>query len=765
MDDRAVISLLLLFAASAQAQQPRVRPDPPLRAEWAMEVQTRARWMHGAQQPRFTPFATSRLWLLVDSVRRTTAGWRTDVTIGPPAVSAPSAVIVADNDGHIQRMSVGLAPFVRRGAEEGGVALAETQLWDLVPAFPREARAGARWTDTIARVASRGAFRQSLRGARVSTVIGDTVVDGRRMWIVHDSAAVRYEERYLETERTLDTTVTITRTAVGTIRGAHIYDPESGLFRHRVDTTALAGHAVLRYPDGRSFQTPASYQRIRTWDLRDPREYAARLAALRMEAQSANGGMVIVPSTDVERRLADGDVRTRDSVERLWRRTADPTEVERLYSLLRTWSAHDEISRTRLEQLRANAGDSPFIYHRLANRAYPPRPPLDTADVRAMLPFLNDPGAAWALDASRDELYENLVQSLTTWPRAVLSRTDSIAACTPAACAMLGAQRARAREPRLRDVALVALMSVAPAKWSDTVLAIDGPRHPLLHSAALLARGVGATWPAASRAPMPSAGSDWHVWLQWMDGHNPAYPGSAHPTVRFEESHITAIRFYSVRTHRDIVGELRHAYGAAESDSARLVFGTMLQGLGESTLSEAEIAADLSSGIRARVTLARKTLGSRFAQSATLLDATAATPLIDRLLAAVIDSAPLWRSGVPDLDATAPLGVRPISHAVIRRIILNSDGLSPALRQRWTARVTIMSGTEWSSLDPRAAAVFYSVTPVRVWGRFVRVEIRASERVTRGPDQVPSENAAASAYYLMNVNGEWVIVAQEGWVT
>jgi hypothetical protein len=761
----AVASLLAVSGTCVQAQQPRSRTDPPLRAEWAMEVQSSARWMHGAQQPRVTPFTTNRLWLLVDSVRRTPAGRRIDVTLGESRFGSGAAVIIADRDGHIQRLTAGVAPFGRLGTANGGVSLPETRFWDLVPTFPQTARAGAHWTDTIARLATSGALRQSLRGVRVSTIVGDTIVDGRSMWLVHDSAAVQYEERYPETEPALDTAVTITRSAAGIIRGSHVFDPETGLFRHRDDTTALAGQAVLRYPDGRSFRTPARYERTRTWDLRNAADYGARMATLRMSVQNGQGGMVMVPLNSVQQRLADGDVATRDSVEGAWRRTTDPNEAAHLFSLLRNWSARDERSSARLDQLRAGAGDSVFIYDRLVNRAYPPRTPLDTTDIRAMLRFLNNPGAAWALNVSGDELYSSLVQSLTMWPRAVLSRSDTIAACTPAACALLGAQRRSAREPYLRDVALVALMSIAPEKWSDTVLALDGPRHPLLHSAALLAKGVGAIWPAASMLPMPIVDADWRAWLEWMDGRNPAYPGTAHPTVRFEESHITAIRFYSVRTHRDIVAELRHSYDTAASDSAKLVFGTMLQGLGESEMTEAEVATNLSSGVRARVTLARQTLLSRFAGSAALLDTATAAPLIERLLAAVIDSAPLWRRGVPDLEPAASQGTRPVSPAPIRRVVLNGLDLPTALQQKWATRVAIMSSAEWSRLDPRAGAVFYSVTPVRVWGRFARVEIRASGRLDRSANQVPSASAGATVYYLMNVNGAWVIVAQEGWVT
>ena len=76
----------------------------------------------------------------------------------------------------------------------GRLTLPESRLWDLVPTFPAAAvRPGVRWTDTLARAASRDGYRQTLRGVRVSTLLDDTTVGGRHLWVVRDSARVRYE--------------------------------------------------------------------------------------------------------------------------------------------------------------------------------------------------------------------------------------------------------------------------------------------------------------------------------------------------------------------------------------------------------------------------------------------------------------------------------------------------------------------------------------------------------------------------------------------
>jgi len=61
--------------------------------------------------------------------------------------------------------------------------------------------------------------------------------------------------------------------------------------------------------------------------------------------------------------------------------------------------------------------------------------------------------------------------------------------------------------------------------------------------------------------------------------------------------------------------------------------------------------------------------------------------------------------------------------------------------------------------------VFYTMHTVRTWGRFARVEITLSERLDRSADLAPAQFAAGTTYYLMELNGEWVIVDVGGWIT
>ena len=597
---------------------------------------------------------------------------------------------------------------------------------------------------------------------------------GRRLWVVRDSAALRYAEQFFEEERTLDTTVRIERTVSGVERGTHLFDPELGLFRWRVDTMSLAGDAVLAYPDGRTFRTPASYERSREWVLHDSARYAERRGELRAAQARRRGGMVYVPTTDVERRLSEGDVSARDSILDAWRHATDPNEFARLFQLL-TMRSRDAGFRRSLDSMRIAAGDTVFLYRHLASRAYTTSSRIDTTALRMMTPFMEDPSIAWGFNMSRDWLYENLAQALRTWPPAAVAHESDRSACAPEACRLLAEQYRSAREQRTRDVGLAALFALDPARWADTLVSQAAPERPLLRQAALQARGVGATWVASSKEPMPAQGSDWQAWLEWMNGTDSAFAavraamaerrGVPIDTVRrprFEDSHRVALRLYMKRTGRDIVAELRRGYETADSDRARLVFGTMLQGMGEVLMTPEQVADVFRSGSAEGAKLARLTLFRLF-RNAQPMDEARATPLIDRLIAATVDLWPLWPAGAADLNPAS--AGRPELHAGRGRVRLVADNIPRELHEQWAKKVEIIGADERPRLDPREATVVYTIRPVTTIGPFARIQIDAAEQLARSADQAPAHFASSVTYYLMHRDGEWVIVATEGWVT
>ena len=146
------------------------------------------------------------------------------------------------------------------------------------------------------------------------------------------------------------------------------------------------------------------------------------------------------------------------------------------------------------------------------------------------------------------------------------------------------------------------------------------------------------------------------------------------------------------------------------------------------------------------------------------MDSVSAEPIIRRLLASIVDSIPPWPNGTPDLGPP-PRGNPTMLHAPRGKIIVNSEGLSSNMRAAWTSRFEFMTQKAWDARDVREAGVFYTITPLQRWGRFVRVELNASERNARTANESPAVNASGVTYVLMSVEGGWVIVEISAWVT
>jgi hypothetical protein len=784
--DRGLGPLVVLSSVGASVA---VAQAPPRPAEWIVEQQHRERWMHRGQQARLSPFAIHQRMLYVDSIRARDGGRRFFITSARTAFGRDSAMIVTDSLGRISSYVAAMAPYrndavrwpgdsarmarFRRFRNPGFLELIEARMWDLVPTFPARPNAGVRWTDTIAREALDGLHRQEMTGHNTSWVVRDTIIDGRRLWFVRDSASLRYTERYPEPERTLGTDAEVTRVVSGVERGMRLFDPVIGLDRWRHDTAVMRGEAVLRYADGREFRTPASYERTRYWVLRDSNQHAARVAELNAEMRRSSGGMVRTP-TSVQRRVMEGDAAVRDSLTQAWQRSADPNDAEDTFRTLNLWSGRDSLFARRLDSMRMATGDSVFLYRRLANRAYSGRTPADSADVARMIGFMEHPEIAWSFNMSRDWLYENLVQALTTHPPAV-ARDDERVGCTPAACRLLGEQWRSAKEPRTRDVGLVALYVVDPARWADTVLSLASPGRPLLESAVHLARGVASTAPTSAKRVMPPRASDTTAWIEWMVGLDSAYAEAQRATARrlgrpeterrlqFSPDHSVAIRMHMKQTGRNIVGELRSGYASARSERERFIYGTMLRGLGEMQLTPEQIAQDFRSGIPERVALAREALVMLLGREARVIDTAIARPIMDRMIAVIVESWPLWPPGTVDMGPGS--AGRPELHARRGRVRLSAENLPADLLAKWGTKVEIVTPANRGQIDPREATVIYTVSRVTGVGPFLKIEMRADEQLERPADHTPAHYASATTYYLMNRDGEWVLVAASGWVT
>ena len=760
------------------------RPAQPS-GRYVLEQETGDRWLHSAQRPEFTPFAraTSTLYLTLAPPDPRTGERTIRATVRAPRSGDSLALTVGVTGGIVRHEfwspppppamlpgdSARFARFRLRVGERLVLPLA--RVWDLVPrVHPRRFIAGAQWVDTLALATEHEGSRQALTGVRTSVLVRDTLVAGRRLWIVRDSALVRYTERELEHERTLDTLVAIDRTGTGTIRGQYVFDPDLRFLHHRDDTTSFSGNAVLRYPDGRSFTTPVRYERTRRWALYDTTAFAVRQAARRAEIQRTSSGPVQSPGNEIERRLASGDSALRDSLIQVWERERDPTRRESLYRLLTSWGPGAQTIRAALDARRASAGDSAFILRQLARRAYPAQPPIDVDAAREMIRVMSDPGISFALGMSRDPVYENLIQTLVTWPPAI-SRDTIRWRCTPAACQVLGEQWHRAAEPRLRDVGLTALVTLDPARWADTAVARAAAGAKLVLPVLQLANGVGATWPAAANLPLPAPDADWRAWIAWSNAPAPGYrppPTSPfarerQPAMRFGESHATAIQFYQARTGRDVTGELRRHLATATNDSARMVYGTLLVGLGDTPTAE-QLAVQLRSGSAPQMTLARGSVPKLFGMRGPRADSATALAILDRLLASAIDGEEPWPQLAPGPNPSQPPNT-PAASPQRDVLYVLADSVPRALQEKWGMRARFISVDEWRRMPEREPASLLTLSSVERVGPFVRVRTHLSGRLARQPNEVPRLFYSGTDYFLFSTGDGWRIVEMGMWIT
>jgi hypothetical protein len=775
--------VLCSLVRSASAQ---VRPA------LAVELQLTDRWLDGHQQPGFTPFAHfPRQWMYLDSVRARggsspqDSAWTFYLTDGK-LVTADRALFSVDAGGRLLgldawrpdspftsmrgRDSANFVQLALRDFGGGGLALRGMRAWELVhPFHPRRLAPGERWTDTLRFHAEEGGCRQALSAVVVSTLIGDTTVGGQRQWVVSDSAGVTYEEHALVEERTLDTLVAVDRTVTGAVRGRMVYDPALHLFRTRDDSAELTGSVTLRYPDGRSFAEPTRYQRRRRWTVYESTAYALRMRALQGEREAVESpGMVIVATDSVQSRLSAGDTLVRDSLVRAWQSSTDPDERARLFDLLRLVRGGDMALVHRLDSLRTAAGDTAFILEMLAGAGdYTGRPRrVDAATMRRLIDVMSDPGRPFAFGMDRDPFYENLANSLVSAPPAAVPDTAKWP-CMPAACRMLAQEWPSAAEPRLRQLGLVARFVLDPRRWGDTLEARAVHGAPLLADALFLERGVGATWPAASHAPIPVRDADWRAWLEWMNGSNPQFAQSGRsasrafapvPYPRFEESHRAAVRFTEARTGRHIAAELREGFAAARSDSARLVYEYMLLALGAYRPVTDSVVAHFRSRSAPLMTLARHELPWLFDPAPPPADSATTETLLDRLIGMnFAGQRPWWHIDVTGVLAPTANDLPPREVANEHTVLL-ADSIPPALRATWAGRVPMTTMEEWKRGSIRTGGTLLTFSGVERVGPFVRLGISSSGRVTRRADQAPWLYLADTTYLLMLLDGEWVIV-------
>lgn len=755
----AVLLAASFFAVPAAVSTASAQTDPfappPLHV---LEVTTRSRWLHEAQHPasvRFT-MGMDRFDVRVRPPRARLDYWgyqvdgqRIEGYVGADSRNAPSSLTVRPPaeryDGDLADGVDGVRPAGRNLlSPQAGLGLPATRLWELpVPLPGGEITPGLAWTDTVRIESESGRWSgERVRIAWDLRADGDTLLKGRRLPVVRVDGVVDYSSVEPVPDAARERPLLVERRGEGRIRGRVVVDTAVGLRAAGADTLVLEGASTLVLQDGRRFTEPARFERMRSFALRDSAEWEAEQDRRRSDSRRTSGGMLIPPREDAEAPLTVDS----DSLWTAWAAAVDPEERRRAESML--WRAAElprAVLNATLRRSSLAAGDSSAVLQGLAD-GHRVTEPLTGARWREVALFLHDPGRLWRWGIVPRWSYSELIAAVRED-----NPTGSGSGCVPADCEAILADMEASPEPRLREVALVARFHRDPAAYWDPLLALRDSGSTLADRAIALGRGVGATWPAAPKAPMPDAGADWRAWLAWMGGE-----------VRLGSTHAAALRVYRQRTARDPLDDLETRWPDLESDSARLVVGAILRFADRlAPPTPSELHADLLSESAAAAAAARREL-RRLLSVADTVPAADALPFLGPVLDSILAvGRPPWPRA-PRLEYDTALGQG--FHGALEAPVFVSDGYLPRGLPAGRA-VTAVDSATWAGRDRRAAGVLVEFSPVRRLGDLVHLDWSWTAWFEREPDETPVGYAGGESLWLARTDDGWVVVESGAWIT
>ena len=607
----------------------------------------------------------------------------------------------------------------------------------------RPLRVGASWTEPVAWELERLGMRSSERGRRVTTVLSDTVVDGRTHWLLRDSASITRSDVWPEHSDTHDADIEHTREATGVRRGRWLYDPDQRLVRVRYDTLVLNAAVTRSLPD-RDVHARQRLTVVEQWTALAPAEYARRQNARMEENRRTSGGMVIVLHTDFQKRKAAGDPALLDSLLTAWQIAADPETRFRTEAEISSWNGPRGLAARRLRGLAVAEGDTltAFLQATASMRSYAET--FDSATVAFMLPYLADAGRAFRNGIGLDDGYDPFFYALMLRPPVLA--TDSTNVCGPSACVML--ERFRNRndvDPRLRDLGIIAAFMRDPKRNFSLLESrqLDGTH--LLQRVYRTALGYPNEWGSPGHGePVPPPNSTWNAWATWAGGQVRELGGS--PPV---------LQLFNARTGRDFVKEFRTAYEAASEDTARYTFGRLLLNVDPEAFTIDEVKGLLDSDKPALLALGRSAL-FRLTRNATVAPPEIAEPLLDELIGMLFEGkAPSWGNSNPRMR---------IDYHGRTGLFLITDSLPPALVPRWQNRISLITNVDWKARDLRAAGTGFHIK-ARQAGDFVILDYSYSEALETPADAVPRHFAGGGSIVLLRTPSGWKEVSRSAWVT
>jgi hypothetical protein len=639
--------------------------------------------------------------------------------------------------------------------------LPEARLWNIPFVVPEQTLTpGLRWTDTLSYKADPGeGLFEELSGVWENQVVGDTVIDGRSLPLVSSEATIRYRSVEPMRDYAQEGPLIVEKDCQGTITGWAAVDTTLSVRAAGADSLRWNGMAFLKTQDGTSYLSPIRYEGTRTWLLRDSLDWAVLQDSSRARRRREGTGMLMLPHRPIEERLAEGDSILADSVRQAWIETENPNERQELGRLLSLWGDHSRSGRKALEDWmldqRLALGDSARVVDDLLRST---QSGLVGDRLELVLPYLDDIGRLWRLGVNPRYAYGQMADNLMG-SSPLLEPDTTRWDLDPATCDRLLGLEATATEPRLKDVGLAGSFARAPAPLYEALSARADEGSLIAREALEMARGVGATWEAAPKDPMPPPGADWTEWLSWMGG-----------SVRFQTSHRDALRLYAAATGRDPLEELRRSWPPA-GDSAQLVIGTILRGMDAlPPPTDQELVEAFLSGSRERIQGAGRELNHLLRPGAPLASEEIVEELAPDLVNMVLEGGD---SPWPAVDGLVDDNADRIVHLVAVNLhgvegvplFLLDENLPERIASNLESTVELVDSATWINRPRRAGGAIIRILPVRSSGSFVAMVWDWTVLEKKAPDEAPSGYAGGGHVFLLKTEEGWQIVGHGAWIT
>lgn len=599
-------------------------------------------------------------------------------------------------------------------------------------------RVGERWSEPIEWRGERYGVRANERGTRTTTIVHDTLIDGRVFWAVRDSIVLQRQDAWPEYSFSLMADVAHGWESAGTLTGRWIYDPVLAIAVARADTLRLEGVVTRSFPFGRSVEARNVITRYETWTALSAQQYDEWSAAEFAERSRRRGGMVYAPSTPVEERIAQADTTVLDSLVTAWR-VANTEGQLRIERDLMMWRGARETVHRRMKAAALQTGDTLAVFSQIVNRMRSYAVTFDHEDLQFMLGYLKDPARGLRSGINVDASFDAVFYTLMRQPPALAHDTANV--CRHNVCEILERYENRGDvDPRLRDLAVIARYYQNPRDGFPALEARAQTGTAMVQRVHRSALGYPSEWGQPGEGgPFPAPGTDWQEWAAWLGPDDIVEPA--------------LMRLYSIRTGRSFTQEFEAGYRSAQADTARFVFGLLLAAVDSTAFGSEDVVQLLTAESPALNRLGQRVLRRTIRNAQPAPDEVAA-PLLDDLIAMLFEGrSPPWQN----------LGRQQQSQSVRAGFII-SDSLSHAVQERWRDRINLISRAEWNARDRRLEGGGYTLRANSA-GPFVMLRYDYDGRLAVEPDAAPYLFAAGTTVVLLRIDNEWRVVSQSSWIT